>query len=109
MAKTSLMAIPLQQFDAASLIAATYLPINAAGLPAACCVIKLSNRSNVPVFVSYNGVEDHEYIRSESDLFLPIQMNSQPAGYEMLMPKGTIIYLRGGAGIGTIFLSGYYV
>lgn len=109
MAGTSLKAIPRVDFNAAGLMV-NYQPLTVTGLPAACFIVKISNQSNIAIDLSYDGVTAHEYIRADSDFFLPIQMNAQPTAWEVLIPKGSKMYIKAtGAGIGTIYLSAYYV
>lgn len=90
-----------------STIGAAYLPINT-GLPQALSVLRIINASNTPITISYNGVQDHDYVAANTPFQLPNQSNSMPNNNMGLIPKGTIIYAKGTAGVGFIYLAGYY-
>jgi hypothetical protein len=108
MAKTSVKAIPLEGFDSASLTA-SYQAINPTGLPAACFMLRISNRTKGDIEISYDGVTNHEYILSDETFELPVQLSAQPTAWEALISKGTIVYIKGTASVGTIRLTAYYV
>lgn len=61
------------------------------------------------ITISYDGIHDHEFVASNSVFELPSQANSQPGAQIALFPKHTVVYLKGTAGTGNIYLSGYYV
>lgn len=61
------------------------------------------------ITLSYNGVNDHEFVAANSSFDLPSQANAQPGSQIALFPKNTIVYVKGAAGTGNIYLSGYYV
>ena len=101
-------AIPMVTFDTATL-AGAYLPINPAGLPQACSMITLQNESNRDLDLSYDGVTQHDILWNGGVIgFLPSQMLSQPPNNICLWPKGLIIYVRAAAGIGNVYLTGFY-
>ena len=89
-------------------VGAVYLAINTAGLPEACSAIRISNMSDEDVLISFDGVIDHEFIESGAVIQLPFQSNSSPKGEVAQLHKGTKVYIKGTAGIGYIYLSGYY-
>ena len=101
-------AIPLSTFGSSSL-SGTYQAINASGLPNSCFFVRINNGGNTPITISYDGVTDNEFIRSNSEFELPSQANSQPNAMKALSPKGRVYWVKGTAGAGTISLSGYYV
>jgi len=90
-------------------VTSIYAPINSAGFVQAPFFIRINNASSAAITVSYNGVNDHEFIPANSIFELPSQANSQPGAYIALLPKHTIVYVKGTAGTGNIYLSGYYV
>ena len=94
---------------ASSTITGNYTAINSSGFIQAPFFIRINNASNQAITVSYNGVNDHEYIPSNSILELPTQTNSQPNAHMALFPKNTVVYVKGTAGTGNVYLSGYYV
>ena len=106
--KDSIKAIPMVTLDSATL-AGVYAPINPLGLPAACSTLTVRNESNVDLAISYDGVVQHDLLEAGDWLgVLPIQMLAQPPNYRALMPKGTRIYVSAAAGLGNIYLTGFY-
>lgn len=91
---------------ASSAVTGSYQAINANGLPIPCNIIKISNASSEDVTVSYDGTHDHEYVRTDTDLLLNFETNLYP-GRPFLLAKGTVVYVKGTAGTGNIYLSGY--
>ena len=87
-----------------------YTAINAGGLPHACSAIRVINTSNIDVVVSFDGIHAHEYLFSNSVLYLPFQVTAQPNAWTSLIAAGTEIFVSAAApGIGSIMVSGYYV
>ena len=105
--KTTIAAIPLTTFNSAS-VTASYQPINSGGLNFSCILLRVNNASNAAITISYDGVTDHEYIQAAGLLEIQAQANSLPSPNACCFKRGTIIYLKGTAGVGTIALSGYY-
>ncbi len=100
-------AIALTSIDSAT-VAGAYQAINAAGLPEACFMIRINNDSNRDITVSYDGTADHEFIIAGDFLQVDAQNNSRPNNFTALFAKGMIVYVKGTAGTGNIYLSGYY-
>ena len=94
---------------ASSAVTGNYTAINSSGFLQAPFFIRIINGSTMPITVSYNGIDDNEYIPSGSIFELPSQTNSQPNAQVALFPKRTVVYVKGTAGTGNIYLSGYYV
>ena len=109
MPKNRLMAIPLGTFDAATLTA-VYQPIYALGLPHSISLLRIINKSNVAFFLSYDGVTTNDFIDVDSEFELPAQMSSQPRNQVMQIPAGIMLSIKWAtaAGVGTIYVSGYY-
>ncbi len=106
--KNSIAAIPLATFNSASVLAG-YLPINGpTGLDQPCIILRINNASNAAITISYDGVTDQEYLAAGQVLNLEAQTNSLPQAKTCAFKKGTIVYVKGTAGVGTIVLSGYY-
>lgn len=111
---TAVKAILLRTFDSSTLTAdyqainALFVDPNADGLPEACFLLRIVNDSSNGITISYDGINDNEYIRSDDDFELGSQTNSQPNAQETLWAAGTIIYVKGAASAGTITVSGYY-
>ena len=108
MAQNSVKAIPLSTFNSADMTDA-YQVVNMGGLPNACFFIRINNDSSSAVYISYDGIHDHEFIGNLSAFDFNMQANSLPNAKICMMSAGTQIWVRGIAGIGTISLSGYYV
>lgn len=106
--KNSVMAIPLESIDSAS-ITANFQAINPGGLPAPCFGMRIINNSSIGVTISYNGTTPHDYVLSGEVLPLPYQSEAGPHNDAAYLPKGTIVYVKSPiAGIGLIYLSAYY-
>jgi hypothetical protein len=107
MALTSVVkAINLSSFNAAGLVAG-YNVINT-GLSHSCFKLRIINASNVAVGISYDGINTNDFVLSLSSATLDFQNNAGPSCYMAQMSKGTKIYLIGAAGVGMIYLAGYY-
>lgn len=80
----------------------------AAGLPVPCSMIRIINRSNTLITISYDGVVDHDIVPSLESLSLDGQINAQPQCYLCMFSKGQRIFISGVAGVGLIHLTGYF-
>lgn len=108
MSKNSVKAIPLSSFNTTGLTT-SFQVIDSAGLDEACFFIRITNDSNIDVIVSFDGVNEAEYVPTLTRFELPSQTNASPAGYVALMQKGQKLYVKGtGDGTGSVYLSGYY-
>jgi hypothetical protein len=92
-----------------STVTALYAPLNGTGFIQAPFFIRINNASSMGITISYDGVNDHEFIPSGTIFQLNAQTNAQPNAQTALFPKFTIVYVKGTAGTGNIYLSGYYV
>jgi hypothetical protein len=108
MAQDTVKAIPLSVFDSGDLTG-NYQAINPGGIPNMCFYLRICNDSNENITISYDGVNDHEFIPSLLTFDLPTQTNSQPNARLALFKAFTTVYVKGSAGSGNITLSGYYV
>lgn len=110
--KNRVQAVSLSSFNAASL-SGTYQAINSTGLSNACVILKIVNENSTGITISYDGINDHEYLPGTAaaipreTLLLDFSGGSH-SGSEMKFAKGTVVYVKGTAGVGTIYLSGYY-
>ena len=105
--KNRLLPIPMITFNAATLTG-SYVAMSATGLGNACCFLRISNKSNRDLTISYDGVTDHDFLLIDTTLYIPGQLNAQPNNWVALWPKGQIIYLKAAAGAGNVYLTGYY-
>ncbi len=92
-----------------STVTALYAPLNGTGFSQAPFFIRIINASNMAITISYDGVNDHDFVVANSVLEIPCQSNAQPGAFVALFPKNTIVYIKGTAGTGTIYIAGYYV
>lgn len=109
MAQNSIKPLQLTTRLSSTMLVNTFQAINPDGFEQAPCFIRFVNSSNQIVVISYDGINDHEVILEDQSFDFPSQANSQPNAQVALFPKKTVVYARGTAGSGNIFLSGYYV
>ena len=105
--RNTIKAIPLTHIDSATMTGA-YLPINPLGFPFPISIIRILNESNTAVTLSYDGVTDHDFIPAATNTQIVLQTNAQPSSYSAVMPIGTIVYVKSAAGVGLIYIAGYY-
>ncbi len=80
-----------------------------AGIPGPCILLRIVNASNTVIGVSYDGVTINDSVLPSSTMELNFQSNAQPGNMVAVMPKGTRVYVIGGAaGVGFVFLATYY-
>ncbi len=101
-------AIPMVTFNSAALVAG-YASMNPAGLPGACYWLQIFNNSSVDITISYDGVTDHAYI-PQGYMFPAFPMiGAMPNNRISLFPAHMQIYAKGAAGVGNIYITGFYV
>lgn len=105
--KNNILPITLTSFDSAGLTG-SYQPINSNGISNASFFIRIINDSNVDVTVSYDGSTDHDFIPTGTILEINGQSNHRPESGVANFSKGTIVYVKGSAGSGSIYLAAYY-
>jgi len=99
----------MQSIDAATLGLGAYSTFNDAGIEGALCFIRITNDSDTDVYISYDGVNDHEFIEAGERIEVYFQANSAPTNYVSKLKKYTVIYIRGNAqSTGYIYVAGYY-
>ncbi len=108
MAQNSVKSFVLSNVLSSS-VTALYAPLNGSGFTHAPFFIRIINASNTAITISFNGVDDNEFLPANSVFELASQTNSQPNAQVALFSKGTIVYVKGTAGTGNIYISGYYV
>lgn len=108
MSKNYIVPIEMQSIDASTVAAGAFTAIKASGVEGACSFIRITNASNTDIIISFNGVDDHEYIPSNKSISTYFQVSKSPASFESKMSKKTVIYARGAAGVGYVYVSGYY-
>lgn len=98
--------IPRTSIDSATFTGA-YQAINPLGLSAPCFSLKIVNNSGADIDVSWDGINDHDFFPTMSQDILDIQTNSQPSNEVNLARRGQVIYVKGSASTGSIYLIGW--
>lgn len=106
--KNSVLAIPLTAVSATTFDGIAYMSINPTGLPHACFEFSIRNGSSVSVFISYDGVTNHDILPSGQSVTYQLQTNAQPNTTIANIAKGAIVYVLGANGTGSVYLSGFY-
>ena len=100
--------LTLTSYDASG-FDGTYHAINPLGFDGPACYITISNSSNKAIFISFDGVIDHDYLLPDTTRVIPVQLNSQPTNNRALFSKNQKVYVKSAvAGAGNIYLTGYY-
>lgn len=99
--------IPLSSIDSATFTGAYQLLSGAAGITAGCTQLHIVNNANVSITVSYDGTNDHDFLLAATDRQLNFQNNALPTASVAALPKGTKVFVKGAAGAGLVFLSGW--
>lgn len=107
MAKNRIVALILKSIGS-STISSSYQAINPNGAEGPCFMLRIANLSDTAVTVSYDGTNDNEVVLSNETLNISTNSVGVPAGRVALFPIGQKVYVKGSAGTGTIYLSGYY-
>lgn len=102
--------IPLTTFDASTLTS-DYQSLNGDGFSSPIRLLKMINNSNVDFFISYDGLTDQDILPAGSAFVLDLQSNHETnSAYGMGTysgRKGQIVYGKGTAGTGTLYIVGY--
>ena len=109
--KNKVLPIPLSSIDSATFTGAYQLLSGAAGITNPAIILHIANNSNVPVTISYDGTNDHDFLLADTDRQLEFQTNALPQHYEAVLAAGTKVYVKGAAGMGnsgSVYLSGWY-
>lgn len=108
--KNSVKAVTLSTFDSSTLQVNTYLPINATGFSHSCFLIVITNASNTAVIISddTDNDEGQGFIPANTTLQLNFQTNAMPNTSYANIAKGVVLFAKGTAGIGNVYLSGWY-
>lgn len=93
---------------AASTFDGTYLAINPNGFQQSPMMVIIVNDTNQDIDISYDGIVDHDFLRTGETRVLNFQSNASPSNYQALIRQGTIIYVSATTGTGSIYLVGYY-
>jgi len=79
------------------------------GFPQPVFMIELVNDSNTACnILFYNDVHQQQHIPANSHITLNFQTNHQPSGNVACYPAGAQVWISGAAGVGYIYITGYY-
>ncbi len=102
--------IPRAVFDTSTLTG-SYVSMNSTGFADEIKVFKVFNGSTVGIDVSYDGTTDHDYFPSGATLIVDLQSNhacnSAYSSGTKTGRKGQIVYGKGSAGVGNLYIIGY--
>lgn len=91
--------------------ASQYLIFTGSGFPDSIKSLKIYNGSNVGITVSFDGVVRHDYWPAGASIILDIQTNhannSAYGSGTLNGAQGQIIYGKGTAGTGSVYISAY--
>jgi len=107
MAKDFIVPIEMQSVNTAGIGAGAYIEVGNP-LEGALSFIRITNASNTPVIISFDGVVDHMYVPAAASINEYFQIGSTPGNFTAKLKKRTKIYIRGNAGVGLVYVSGYY-
>lgn len=93
MIKNTIAAIPMASLSSATLTD-TYQPLNGTGLPQPCYMIRFINNSSIDIIISYDGINDHDFVIAGESHNVWGQPNNRIPNYVALMGYGQVIYLR---------------
>jgi len=93
MTKDFAIPLDLDHFDV-STITNLFQLVSYAGLSAPCSTLRVINDSSISVVISFNGVDDNDYVAWQRSILVPCQRNSRPGNNKALFAKGTKIWVR---------------
>lgn len=107
---SSFQCIPMAVFDSSTLTG-TYASMNSTGFADDIKILKMYNGASVAVTISYDGVTDHDFLPVGATVIIDLQTNhsdfsSYGAG-TLYGRKGQIIFGKGTAGTGNIYIIGF--
>lgn len=100
--------IPRASFDVSGLTG-SYQAIDASGFDNAVVIIKMYNGGTTGVDISWDGSTDHDYMPAGSTLILDIATNRNKSDQKFAAEAGQIIYVKGTAGTGNVYLSAWRI
>jgi len=106
--KNIVLPIPLSSINSSTFSGAYQLLSGAAGITNACIILRIVNNSTMDVTVSYDGTNDHDYVLTKTTRDIQFQTNALPQSNSCSLAQGTKIYVKGSAGVGLVYLSGFY-
>lgn len=102
--KNQIFPIVMTSINSATLLLLTYQIVSISGLSEPCYLIRLINRTKDNVFISFDGVTDHEYLGHDNEIEIISPFENDYSDFRKL----TKVYVRGTASIGRIYVAAYY-
>ncbi len=96
----------LRSFDSAT-FSGSYQAVGGP-LPQNARVVKFTNNSSVGITLSWDGVNDHEFLPPNSGFVIDVTTNRDSVEEICLIVIGTQFYAKGSAGSGLLYISNYY-
>jgi len=100
--------IELQSVDAHDVTLITWTPFTIPPIEDACFFLRITNDTAGEMFISFNGVDRHEFILPYSSIEINFQTNASPSNYVSKLKSFSELYVQGLAKDGDIYLAGYY-
>jgi len=103
-------AIPLTTFDTSGLTG-SYATLNGTGIEQPVKILKVINKSDTDITISYDGTTDQDIVSAGDAFIIDVQANNETGGGRrgyLRLSKGQIIYGKGSAGTGNVYIIGYY-
>jgi len=101
--------IPLQSMAFGS-ITGSYTIISSTGLPYPCRILNFQNATNAPIYISFDGVNDHIYLAAESFQLFDFGTNRGERASELSVSQGTKFFVKFASAptSGLVAVSGFY-
>jgi hypothetical protein len=107
---SSFQCIPRAVFNTASLTG-SYASLNGSGFGDDIKILKIYNGGTLGIDISYDGITDHDFFPSGATIIIDLQTNhSDNSSYgsgTLNGRKGQIIFGKGTAGVGNLYIAGY--
>ena len=71
-------------------------------------LVKITNNSTVGITVSWDGVNDHDFVPAGSFVLYDITANKPQQSPGLFIGKGTVFYVKAAAGVGTVYITTLY-
>jgi len=103
--KSAIKSVVMATINANTVGPGWYTVINPAGLPAACNIVRIVNRSKDDMTISFDGVTAHDYIKTDGEMQLSAPLGASQSGFQRLAKA----YVKGTTSTGFIHAIGYYL
>lgn len=100
--------MPMATFASSSLTG-SYQAINSSGFPEQMLSIDIYNKSSTDITVSFDGTTDNLYIPTGTARTFSSNAISSQTADSVKFPKGLVVYVKGTAGTGNVYLTGFYL